>query len=194
MVNESLKCDRGDEIKNHGCGGEGTERRKVTRLLASLNLNVLRRLCTGPPLPSRRGEKNPSEHWSRRMKQAAGRGQERGWAPVQATGRKWVESPWEHSWRGDTAGQSLWKTSFQRIPHSNKGLTKEKTEKASGIRDRISPATGWTPIKAEAGTGKLGEQSPALTTWHLDGWKSWFVERNPWVKEKGLCSPSNHGI
>lgn len=44
MVNESLKCDRGDEIKNHGCGGEGTERRKVTRLLASLNLNVLRSL------------------------------------------------------------------------------------------------------------------------------------------------------
>lgn len=196
VVKESLKCDSDNEIKSHWCGwwrGRESKGGKVTHLLTSLNLKVLRSLyylslfC---PRKEKNKNKKTSEQWSWWMNQVV-QGPGVRLRASRATGRKGVELQ-----QSDAEGKSCVKDfrAFRgySIPIRVKKWENWESKFSSG--NLISPATGWMPIKAEAGTGKLGEQSLVLTTWHLDGWKTWFMERSPWIKEKGLCSLSNHGI
>lgn len=141
-------------------------------------------------------EKKPSEQWSGWMNQAV-QGPGVRLSASWVTGRRWVErllaAPTKWGWRKELCERKTGAFRGYSIPTRVKKW--ENRESKFGSGDLISPATGWMPINTEAGTGKLGEQSLALTsTWHLNGWESWFVERSPQIKEKGLCSLSNHGI
>lgn len=51
-------------------------------------------------------------------------------------------------------------------------------------------------LDAHKGRGKdkkIREWRPALATWHLDGWKSRFGERIPWIKRRDSALPVTMG-